>query len=530
MRLTRIRLPFLKPASIAFVVALACGTVAGSQALGQAQGSTGGWTRGCPPNGYNRAGDCVNHQPAFDHDLDGDGVNDSWDVPLTLPKPNPPGGNYQTTDACGNSVCLVGIPDPRGPGKGSDHYSPRFKKAGGPAGGTEVGQCVYTCGRNTWTLTFVDANGDCQPDKFPKSTWESRDGGTGPGDWPFSGKITTFSTDLTAAKIVPIRTVANNPPPAPFNGYHIQDATIVDFGVPLSGVILDGQPIGFPSDVVISDNVANSVASPPTLRHDLHIGVTSIPIGQPVVAQGLIVNTDPVPHQYQVVFFGVNAGVSSPPPPPMFLMPGAVGGYSVQGVVTGPGTGALIAFAYSENGQPSDGQHAIALFNVTVDPEVACRAGNINTGVGPQTDTLFVNNSAGSAPARIVSVTPTTPLNLRVAATPSNGRRYAMYVWVGPPTASTIRNLPMGVGTICRATPLNPGPGQPVRIANNTGRPQAGSENWPGPNTQQAPYTLLNLPGGLGRTGTFYFQGIQFDPGAPNALAGVTNGIVLISR
>jgi hypothetical protein len=161
--------------------------------------------------------------------------------------------------------------------------------------------------------------------------------------------------------------------------------------------------------------------------------------------------------------------------------------------------------------------------------EVACRTGNINGGVGPINNTLFANGSAGSVPDRVVNVMFNAPFQLDIVQTPAGGRRYAMYVWVGPPTAGSVRTLPQSVGTICRVTPLNPGPVQPAKIANNTGFPQAGTENWPGPPTQPAPFTLLNLPTGIGRAGTFYFQGIEFDPGAPNGRAGVTNGIVVVS-
>src|SRR5262249_15948388 len=119
------------------------------------------------------------------------------------------------------------------------------------------------------------------------------------------------------------------------------------------------------------------------------------------------------------------------------------------------GDGNFVTLSSDPNTADQDYRVLLYVGSVTPDPEVACRAGNINTGVGPQTDTLFLNNSAGSIPERIVNVTPTTPFNLHVAATPSNGRKYAMYVWVNAPTASTIRTLPMGVGTICRVTPLN---------------------------------------------------------------------------
>ncbi|MBI1853605.1 MAG: hypothetical protein HYR85_24980 [Planctomycetes bacterium] len=202
---------------------------------------------------------------------------------------------------------------------------------------------------------------------------------------------------------------------------------------------------------------------------------------------------------------------------------------SLQSRVTWPVTGgttySILVMAYGPNGIGGNLSYSLDV----VPEEILCRAGNINGGVLPVTDTLKVNGSAGSNPDRIVMVTPTTPFNLHIDATPAGGMRYAMYVWGGAPTAATIRTLPMGVGRICRVTPINGGAGQPARIANNTGRPQAGTENWPGPQTLPAPYTLLNLPGGLGRSGTFFFQGIQFDAGSPSGLAGVTNGILVVS-
>ncbi len=170
--------------------------------------------------------------------------------------------------------------------------------------------------------------------------------------------------------------------------------------------------------------------------------------------------------------------------------------------------------------------------SLTPDPEVACRAGNINTGVGPQTDTLFLNGQVGSIPDRVVNVTPTTSFNLSINQTPASGHRYAMYVWVGGPTSSTVNTLPQGVGMICRRTPLTGGSGQPVRLTNNTGRAIVGTTNWPGGTKPPANPTtvLLNVPTGLHRSGTFFFQGIELDPGSPNGQAGVTNGIVVVSQ
>ncbi|MBI1850330.1 MAG: hypothetical protein HYR85_08310 [Planctomycetes bacterium] len=188
-----------------------------------------------------------------------------------------------------------------------------------------------------------------------------------------------------------------------------------------------------------------------------------------------------------------------------------------------------------DGGRPGGGTRAwIATYPLTPPPpppEIACRAGNINASVGPVTDVLFVNNSAGSCPDRIVNVTPATPLTVRIARPPSNGSRYAMYLWPRLPSAADVRSLPQGLGMSCMPMPTNPGSPQPLKRANNIGHNGLlGTENWPGPTTQPAPYTLLNLAGGLGRTGNFFFQGIMVDANAPNGRAGVTNAILVVSQ
>ncbi len=167
----------------------------------------------------------------------------------------------------------------------------------------------------------------------------------------------------------------------------------------------------------------------------------------------------------------------------------------------------------------------------TSTPITVCRTGNINAAAGPIADVLLLNASPGTGPNRVVNITPTTPFSLTVSVAPSGGRRYAMYAWFGGPGPSTWRLLPQSTGVTCMPTPLSPGTPQPRRLANNIGFPaQLGTENWPGPPTQQAPFTLVNLPGGIGRQGTFFIQGIMLDANAPNGQAGVTNGIEITSN
>jgi len=71
---------------------------------------------------------------------------------------------------------------------------------------------------------------------------------------------------------------------------------------------------------------------------------------------------------------------------------------------------------------------------------------------------------------------------------------------------------------------------QPIKIANNIGKPALGVENWPESPTVPAPCVLLNRPSGIGKTVTFYLQGFIVDSAAPNGKAAVTNGIEVISQ
>ncbi|MBI1853611.1 MAG: immunoglobulin domain-containing protein [Planctomycetes bacterium] len=167
---------------------------------------------------------------------------------------------------------------------------------------------------------------------------------------------------------------------------------------------------------------------------------------------------------------------------------------------------------------------------LTVGPVYFVRAGNVNGGVGPVTDVLFLNNGVGTGTERRVDIGQNDPFTLRIDAVPAGGRRYAMYVWRNEPGKTDRETLPQGVGEIAFPTPLTGNLPHPLRIANNTGRPALGAENWPGPPTQMAPYTLLNLPTGVRRAGTFYFQGIIFDGQSPSGQAAVTNGILVVSQ
>jgi hypothetical protein len=344
-------------------------------------------TNTCPPNGYaytNGSGMLVKPtQPPFDVDTNGDGTNDAWGYTITIPKGG--GGNFNTTDACGNKLCLIGVPDPRGPGCGQDYFSPRFK-AGGMGPGVEVGKCVYTCGRNTWTICFADANGDCVPDKFTKSCWESRDGGTGTDDWAFSGKIKTFCADLTKSKIAVVCTETNTMPrpapgptpsgtarglrsrqavpvPVPAPLFAIQAATIVDLGTDLATVEVGGEPVGGPGEsAMAASEIAPSqeTGEAGTVANTLELIEEVVVPGDIITAEGVIVNIDDVAHEYRFAEFAVNAEIIDGPTS-IVLGPGEAASYTIMAHVNGWGDVGIFAFAHSETGDAADGSMGAAM-------------------------------------------------------------------------------------------------------------------------------------------------------------------------
>lgn len=164
-------------------------------------------------------------------------------------------------------------------------------------------------------------------------------------------------------------------------------------------------------------------------------------------------------------------------------------------------------------------------------PEYECRKGNVNGGAGEVRDVLLVNGTPGIGNARQVFIDRDAPLDIVVQAPPSNPSGpapFALYAWIGAPNASSVMPVPRATGTICRS--FLDGAGGPKRLANNTGIAQLGVEHWPGPPSQPAPAVVLNLPGGLGKVGTFTFQGIVIDSNAPNGLAAVTNAAIIVSE
>lgn len=208
------------------------------------------------------------------------------------------------------------------------------------------------------------------------------------------------------------------------------------------------------------------------------------------------------------------------------------------GVAPAPRQGAEGIYVESEDrmilfgGNAAGNQNDVwALEDLSGDDAVVCRAGNVNAAAGAVTDVLFINDSAGVGADRTVSITPTDPFSLRIAAPPSNPSGpapFALYGWFGEPDGGTVAPLPKGTGLLCMSIPLSGAGGPLPRIIwNNLGKePHLESANTP---SQPAPSVLAERSTGIGRSGTFFLQGILRDDGSIQGRAAVTNGLRVVS-
>ncbi len=306
----------------------------------------------CPPNPY---GD---PQPPYDCDLDGDGVNDSWCKPIIIPNPNG-GPNLPATDSCGNTLSLPCVGDPTTPGGGGDHFRPTFKKMGETGKGTELGRCLYPCGRNTWMVWVCDSDGDGTPDKFTKSMWTTRDGGT---HWPYSGKSKTFCEPLASSAttneadpmVIVSTEFANGTDFS--NGYAISDVVVLrsnpdDLGrVRVDGVRLD--------EYMISGDVAAEGMAQDFVVADSHV-YTEFEAGHAqmlartesgarvMMFENTLTNIDDEDHVYEVAIFGRNLSLTVEKIS-IAIPAGETRTFTVDAVETGPGVAAIGMHAYAD--------------------------------------------------------------------------------------------------------------------------------------------------------------------------------------
>lgn len=179
------------------------------------------------------------------------------------------------------------------------------------------------------------------------------------------------------------------------------------------------------------------------------------------------------------------------------------------------------------NGTIQPGQVISGTFSMAMQ----CVPGNVNSAQTAPVPTLFVNGSSGND-LGFVEVRLGEPIRISMINPPSRASStFALYSWLGEPTASTTRIQPRNLGTMCFPTPLNllQDPNdqpQPFKIWNNIGREnQLGVPNF---SSQPASSTVLSLPNGLNRETTLTFQGIIRDV-ATNIPEGfsVTNAVIL---
>lgn len=178
-----------------------------------------------------------------------------------------------------------------------------------------------------------------------------------------------------------------------------------------------------------------------------------------------------------------------------------------------------------------DGDAPTTTISFTADPilapEEACRTGNVNANGGTVTDVLFLNGSAGNGIDRSITLSENDAFLLSMTEPPAlvgNTAKFVLYIHVQPPNAGSVRTLPMGLGDFCKPIFLtDENPAQLVRVTNNIGKENAlGESDFP---SVKAPSDIVDRPNGVGKTGTFFFQGLIIDPMSPQGQAAVTNGI-----
>lgn len=158
------------------------------------------------------------------------------------------------------------------------------------------------------------------------------------------------------------------------------------------------------------------------------------------------------------------------------------------------------------------------------------RRGTVNAGSGTPADVLLVNGSIGEGRARTVSVDDRAPLAIAMGSPPSRaGRmaRFCLYAWMAVPRAFDAAPADaLGVGRLALPTPFSGGFPQPVAVWNNF----SGADDTFGPATRfsrPAPSVVLSRPGGAGRGGAIFLQGVIRDDRGPNGFAAATNAIQL---
>jgi hypothetical protein len=165
---------------------------------------------------------------------------------------------------------------------------------------------------------------------------------------------------------------------------------------------------------------------------------------------------------------------------------------------------------------------------LTVTPFLVYRQGNVNITAGPPVDVLLVNASPGLGPERMIVMSENDSFTMTMSAPPSKpSARYAAYAWLGTPTKSDLRTLPMSLGTSVMPMPISAsGPPNAKKIWNNIGKTAfLGVPDFVPPIAPVS--TMITKPGGIGKIVTFTVQGLILDSNSINGQASVTNAIVV---
>jgi len=131
----------------------------------------------------------------------------------------------------------------------------------------------------------------------------------------------------------------------------------------------------------------------------------------------------------------------------------------LAGVFDNPGGG----FGFPPCAPPPGEDHDLAfeIGGVAVPADLkACRAGNVNTGVGAAADVLTVDGSSGDPECREVGVTAGVPVTIAIVAPPAGGSgHYALWISDGEPSAETLTMIlyepqsgvihDLGLGCVC---------------------------------------------------------------------------------
>jgi len=169
------------------------------------------------------------------------------------------------------------------------------------------------------------------------------------------------------------------------------------------------------------------------------------------------------------------------------------------------------------------GQSDIA---VGVDP----KSGNVNRGVGAPAEVLAVNGSLGDD-LRTIHLAPAEPIAVTLDVSPAgpSPAAYALYALAAPTEDPILAPQPYSLGTTALPTPLDGGFPAPMVIANLFSGPHGSRFGVARFDLPPAPGTILERPGGVGRTGRFVIQGFLKDAGSVSPYpVSITNAVVLV--